>query len=246
MTSSVAKTRIAVVASHTLFAECLCLALDLRGHEAMQVPVPAGSSGATILLDSILAKRPNVVILDIDLGANWDWTSLIQSLARSGAIVVAVTKSSDSSRWGEALAHGARLVLPKDGPLSALTSAVRRLNDRAPLMTFEQRQTLLQAYRHEQSERHEQRARLDKLTQREGEILSHLMAGQTVSDIVRVCWVSEATVRTQIKAILAKLEVSSQIAAVAVARHSEWLPRDVLLHAEDRVTIRKAAMAAAG
>jgi len=34
--------------------------------------------------------------------------------------------------------------------------------------------------------------------------------------------VSEATVRTQVKSILAKLGVSSQIAAVSIAHKAEW------------------------
>ena len=36
--------------------------------------------------------------------------------------------------------------------------------------------------------------------------------------------VSEATVRTQVKSILAKLQVSSQLAAVGLANHAGWLP----------------------
>ena len=34
--------------------------------------------------------------------------------------------------------------------------------------------------------------------------------------------VSEATLRTQVKSILAKLGVSSQLAAVAIAHQAEW------------------------
>ena len=43
------------------------------------------------------------------------------------------------------------------------------------------------------------------------------MEGHTVRDIARISVVSEATVRTQVKSILAKLEVSSQLAAVGLA-----------------------------
>eukprot|EP01032_Pedospumella_encystans_P035196 gene35196-39812_t len=41
------------------------------------------------------------------------------------------------------------------------------------------------------------------------------MLGHAVRDIARTFVVSEATVRTQVKSILSKLEVSSQLAAVA-------------------------------
>ena len=43
-------------------------------------------------------------------------------------------------------------------------------------------------------------------------------------DIARNRVVSEATVRTQVKSILAKLEVSSQLAAVGLARSVGWQP----------------------
>ena len=74
------------------------------------------------------------------------------------------------------------------------------------------------------------RARLARLSTRESEILGHLMAGRTVGDIARACFVSEATVRTQVRSILMKLEVSSQIAAVGLAYTADWRPvqpRDV-------------------
>ena len=141
-------------------------------------------------------------------------------------IVVVITEVSDPARWGEALAHGARLVLPKDAPLNTVTSAVRRLNDHVPVMTLDQRRGLLEAYRDESRERREQRARLETLTTRESEVLDYLITGMTVSGIARMCVVSEATVRTQIKAVLTKLEVRSQIAAVGVAHHIKWHPRD--------------------
>ena len=226
MTDSNKKTRIAVLDAHVLYGECLCLALTLRGHEALQIPVPARTTGSTALLAVILRKRPDVAILDIELGTGWDAGTLVQGLARSRVHVVVVTEVSDPVRWGEALAHGARLVLSKDAPLSTVTSAMRRLNDRVPLMTPEQRRGMLEAFRDESRVRREERARLETLTTRESEILDYLIAGMAASDIAAMCVVSEATVRTQIKAVLAKLEVRSQIAAVGMAHHIKWHPRD--------------------
>ena len=67
-------------------------------------------------------------------------------------------------------------------------------------------------------------ARLDLLTTREREVLAHLMLGRTVREIAARSVVSEATVRTQVKSILAKLEVTSQLAAVGLAHHVGWRP----------------------
>ena len=48
------------------------------------------------------------------------------------------------------------------------------------------------------------------------------MSGRVVRDIAHLGVVSEATVRTQVKSILAKLEVSSQLAAVGLASKVGW------------------------
>jgi DNA-binding NarL/FixJ family response regulator len=68
------------------------------------------------------------------------------------------------------------------------------------------------------------RRRLDQLTPREREILGCLMGGLTVREIAHRWVVSEATVRTQVKSILSKLEVSSQLAAVGLANQVRWRP----------------------
>jgi DNA-binding NarL/FixJ family response regulator len=115
-------------------------------------------------------------------------------------------------------------VVPKSSPLNAITSAIRRIDNRTPAMAPEQRQELVRTFHQERSQRSMFRARLARLSTREGEVLGHLMAGRTVGDIARACVVSEATVRTQVRAILTKLEVSSQIAAVGLAYTADWRP----------------------
>ena len=55
-------------------------------------------------------------------------------------------------------------------------------------------------------------------------MLGHLTHGRSVREIARADVVSEATVRTQVKAILTKLGVGTQLAAVCIAREAEWQP----------------------
>jgi DNA-binding NarL/FixJ family response regulator len=61
-----------------------------------------------------------------------------------------------------------------------------------------------------------------RLTEREQVVLSELMEGQCAEDIAKAAFVSISTVRSQIKAILQKLGVNSQLAAVAMARRAGW------------------------
>ena len=48
------------------------------------------------------------------------------------------------------------------------------------------------------------------------------MEGHCAEEIAQAAFVSISTVRSQIKAILQKLGVSSQLAAVALARRADW------------------------
>ena len=56
----------------------------------------------------------------------------------------------------------------------------------------------------------------DRLTRREEEVLSALMRGAKARDICVQSFVSMPTVRSQIRSILTKLGVTSQLAAVAL------------------------------
>jgi two-component system nitrate/nitrite response regulator NarL len=67
-----------------------------------------------------------------------------------------------------------------------------------------------------------QRLEFDRLTPREEEVLSALMRGAKARDICTQSFVSMPTVRSQIRSILTKLGVTSQLAAVALAYQSGW------------------------
>jgi DNA-binding NarL/FixJ family response regulator len=63
-----------------------------------------------------------------------------------------------------------------------------------------------------------------ELTRREREVLDGLVAGLRPADIARRDFVSVVTVRNQVQSVLTKLNVHSQIEAVAAARWSGWSP----------------------
>ena len=217
------KLRVAILEDHALFAESLELALTLEGYDLHRVPItPDATPQAT--LAAVQAVRPKIVLLDLDLGRVGDGVRLIAPLAKSAIHVVVVTASTDRARWGEALRNGARRVLSKSQPLNDILSTVRRLHHGLPVMDRQEREELIAHWREQGFERVTHQQRLALLTPREERVLGELMRGHTVRDIAATSVVSEATVRTQVKAILAKLEVSSQIAAVGLANTAGWLP----------------------
>lgn len=216
--------RVVIIEDHALFAESLELTLAREGYDVRRLELPEDGGSLATLKAQAIRLHPRVVMLDLDLGRLGDGISLVGPLAQSGSNVVVVTASTDRGRWGACVRAGARKVLSKTRPLQETLSTVRRLMQGLPVMDTDELESLLEEWRVHRSEIEETTDRLARLTPREKEVLSRLIGGITVREIARDSVVSEATVRTQVKSILAKLEVSSQLAAVGMANHVGWRP----------------------
>ena len=210
-------TRVTIVEDHALFAEALDLTLTLEGHQVHRVSTDDHALPAGHLCEAILRSRPSVVLLDLNLGASANGAFVVQPLTQAGIAVVVVTGSLDRARWGEVLSYGARTVLPKSAPLNTILSTIRLIGSGRRTLEREERDRLVACFHEETGRVLDSRARLDSLTIREREILEHLINGERVQEIARKSFVSESTVRTQVKSILAKMGVRSQLAAVSVA-----------------------------
>lgn len=216
-------TRITIVEDHVLFAEALDIALTLEGHLVHRVSIEDRRPGGADLLEAILKTRPRVVLLDLNLGS-MNGASVVQPLTAAGVAVVVVTANSEPARWGEVLSYGARTVLPKSASLNSIMAAIRLIVQGRPIMPREERDRLLALFHQRRTQVLDSRSRLESLTRREREILDQLIHGRTVREIARTSFVSEATVRSQVKSILGKLGVSSQLAAVSLALQAGYLP----------------------
>lgn len=214
--------RVAIVDDHQLFAESLEITLGLERYDARRILLPDEGASTVNLAAAISRFRPDVVLLDLDLGRTGDGMRLIEPVRQTGAAVIIITGTTDRATWGECLELGATTVILKSSSLDDVLAAVRRSIRGMPVLSDDERASLM---RHRQRRLHDQEVvneRLGRLTAREREILGHLLKGRTVYDIAVHGTVSEATVRTQVRSILAKLEVSSQIAAVGLAHQVGW------------------------
>lgn len=214
--------RVLIIEDHELLAESLELTLSLEGYDVRRLALPEEGGSMATLRSAALRADPRTVLLDLDLGRFGDGMALIAPLARAGANVVVVTASNDRGRWGACVRQGARKVLSKGRPLQETLSTVRRLHQGLGVMSSHELEMLLDAYRNERAATEGVRHRLEMLTPREKQVLGRLIEGTSVRDIARSSVVSEATVRTQVKSILGKLEVSSQLAAVGLAHQVGW------------------------
>lgn len=214
--------RITVVQDQVLFAESVAIALKMEGHDVRRVPLDGTLRDVSSLLAMIRRTLPRLVLLDLDLGEHGSGMRLVEPLVVNGIMVIVITGREEPALWGEAIALGARRVISKAAPLNDVLDTIGRVNDGLPVVTSAERRDMIRAWHREAHEVREARAGLQRLTRGESEVLAHLIAGREVRQIARHRVVSEATVRTQIKAVLGKLGVSSQVAAVGLARRAGW------------------------
>ena len=93
-------------------------------------------------------------------------------------------------------------------------------------LSREERDELLRLLREHRQQDHQRLAPFEQLSPREQQVLASVMEGLSAEAIAERDYVSLSTTRTQIRSILTKLGVNSQIAAVAMARAAGWSPRD--------------------
>jgi DNA-binding NarL/FixJ family response regulator len=212
--------KVLIIDDHELLAESLRISLTAEGFEVL---VPA------VRADQVLAAaqslRPEVVLLDLDLGeSGGDGGALVEPLVVGGASVIVVSATESEQRVAACLEGGAAGYVSKSAPLEDLLGAVRTAAAGGPVMSDARRQDMLSALHRSRAHRRKELAPFGDLTSRERYVLAQAMDGQSAADIAATAFVSEATVRSQIRAVLTKLGVRSQLAAVAAAHRVGWEP----------------------
>jgi two-component system, NarL family, nitrate/nitrite response regulator NarL len=210
--------RVVIVEDHGLIAQTVAAAL--RAHDVHVHVIDAPST--TDLVGAVIAQDPTLALLDLDLGHGRDSLELIPPLVEVDVPVVMVTGVSDSVRLAQCVRAGAVGLLDKSVSFEELLASVREAIARGGLMTKYERDEHLAFLRKHEAKEAGRLAPFAELTPREADVLRALVAGRTVEEIAHEAVVSISTVRTQVRAILRKLGVSSQLAAVGLARQAGW------------------------
>ncbi len=145
-------------------------------------------------------------------------TRLITARERaSGPKVVMLTTFDLDDYVYEALRAGASGFLLKDAPRHDLISAVEAAAAGNALLAPSVTRRLIESFARRPPDAAPSPARLDSLTARERDILLLLARGHTNAEIAAGLVVSEATVKTHIGHLLAKLGLRDRVQAVILA-----------------------------
>jgi DNA-binding NarL/FixJ family response regulator len=163
--------------------------------------------------------RPDVVLMDLRMPRcdGVEATRQLRERCPSTKVVVLTTYSDDRSVL-DALRAGARGYLTKDAGGSEIHEALRRVVDDQAAIDPAVQQHLVDAIA--TGPARPTGPPPDGLTPRETEVLTHIAEGLSNSEIASLLVVSEATVKSHINRLLAKIDARDRAQAVAYAyRH---------------------------
>src|SRR5262245_13332077 len=217
--SSTGEVRVLVVDDHALLAATLAAEVRHAGCEVLVVEAPNHAR----VLATAASFRADVVLLDLYLGRKVGTSvPLIRPLVAAGAEVIVLTGMTDEMLFAACIEAGASGVLSKATDVDRVLLAVMKAANHERVQPAHEREQLLEQLRYARREERARLERFERLTRREAAVLDGLMDGRSAAEIADASFVSLATVRSQIRAVLQKLEVTSQLAAVAAAHHAGW------------------------
>jgi len=163
--------------------------------------------------------RPNLVIIDVRSLDVTSGSALIRRLRRVDLQVCVIDAADNGDRFNTWMRAGTSALIDGSEPFDQLFRTINHLLKMGSPPTSSASLAFTRAAERPRDPRLEL---FDILTEREQVVLAELMEGHCAEEIANAAFVSISTVRSQIKAILQKLGVNSQLAAVAIARRAGW------------------------
>lgn len=179
------------------------------------ITVVAEAASGEAALDAVREHRPAVVMMDLAMGAGMDGIEAIKAVRRLNsrqAVLVFTTYDSDADIV-RSVDAGAMGYLLKDAAPEEIFAAVRGAVQGKSVMSPPVASRLFQQLRNPG----------EVLTPREAELLSLLIEGLSNKMLSQRLFISEATVKTHLAHIYAKLGVETRAAAIATAIRREGM-----------------------
>lgn len=182
-----------------------------HGDADFEVLGEASDGAAAVTLAERL--RPDVILMDLRM-PGVDGTTAIRQLAERGvpSRVLVLTTYDNDSDVVPAIEAGATGYLLKDAPRDELVRGVRSAARGESVLSPSVAMKLMTQLRTPTPGPAE-----EPLSQRELEVLGLIAQGRTNREAAKQLFISEATVKTHLLHIYAKLEVNDRAAAVAAA-----------------------------
>jgi DNA-binding NarL/FixJ family response regulator len=215
--------RVLVVDDHQLVRTGFRVILEVE--EDIEV-IGEASDGAQAV-DLAASARPDVVLMDVEMPGVDGLEATRRIVAADAAASVLILTTFDRDDYLFAALHaGASGFLLKNGTPEALIDAVRVVARGDALLAPEITRRVIATFTKPGTATRTNGARLSELTPREYEVLVLLAGGATNAEIAAALLLGEATVKTHVSRVLAKLGVRDRTQAVVFAyEHGVVRPR---------------------
>src|SRR5256714_15087985 len=192
-----------IVDDHEVVREGLRLSLSRAPH--IRVIGEAGDGESAVALAE--RRRPNVVIMDVRMPGmdGLEATKLLTEKVPDTAVLI-FTAYSERSLLSRGLESGAKGYILKEAPHQTLLRAIEKVAAGDGYVD----PALMPAFLTGKDQ-------TDMLTTREREILQLLADGMSNADVATKLFISQETVKSHVRHILAKLEADTRTQAVAIA-----------------------------
>jgi DNA-binding NarL/FixJ family response regulator len=192
-----------IVDDHEVVREGLRLSLSRAPH--IWVIGEAGDGETALAL--VQRRNPDVVIMDVRMPGmdGLEATKMIVSQVPDASVLI-FTAFSERSLLARGLESGAKGYILKEAPHETLLRAIERVAKGEGYVD----PALMPAFLSGKDQ-------ADMLTAREREILQLLADGMSNADVASKLFISQETVKSHVRHILAKLEADTRTHAVAIA-----------------------------
>jgi DNA-binding NarL/FixJ family response regulator len=210
--------RVAVIDDQALVRGGFALVLSLQD----DIEVVAEGGTGVEAVEIARTHRPDVILMDIRMPEmdGLDATKTIVEAAEWPVRVVILTTFDPDEYVYKALRAGACGFVLKDISPEDLVAAVRTVADGGALLAPSVTRRLISQFAAPATLDSEVVARLDRLTEREREVLAALAAGASNIEIADDLYVGPATIKSHVSSILTKLGLSNRAQIVAFAYES--------------------------
>ena len=205
--------RVLVADDQELVRAGFCVILEASG---LVIAGEAADGAQAVALAA--SEKPDVVLMDVRMPVMDGLEATRQIAAAPGAPKVVILTTFDLDDYVyEALRAGASGFLLKDAPRADLIAAVRVAAAGDALLAPSVTRRLIEAFARRPATSAPPPSRLASLTPRERDILRLVARGYSNAEIAGELVVSEATVKTHVGHLLAKLGLRDRVQAVILA-----------------------------